>query len=303
MTIFQQLLPLMFRCENHMDVIQGYGAHDELQKAVDNTGMDIHLTPYIHPYYINNTDTDNSRWKLRQPIFEDVDLTKDNVINTITNTSQHPYYKRITAIDRKNKLVHKLYSTEQQKNYAIQQQGDMWGEMVKRLCDNTDQVCKIYDWQTDVSQNVYGATFEYIPGASAHNTHCYTGSKMETKHPDVTAGRLKPYMATISCVNYKSYSHVKSQLLNMFNDVTTVIKSVDNRWLYQQTQNEPDWTEQWERHDSRRVLNVDDWRLQNIIVSDIGWKCVKLDRVVMTDPTNARNRFKADLRNQTNITI
>lgn len=303
MTVFQQLLPLMFRCDNHMDVIQGYDVHDELLKIVNNTGLSIHLTPYIHPYYINNTDTDNSKWKLRQPIFKDIELTKDNVINTITNTSQHPYYKRITAIDREKKLVHKLYSTEQQKNYAIQQQGDLWGEMVKRLCENTDQVCKMYDWQTDVSHSVYGATFEYIEGASAHNTYCHIGSKMETKHPDVIAGRLKPYMATISCVNYKSYSHVKAQLLDMFNNVTSIINNVDNRWLYQQTQNEPDWTEQWEQHDDRRVLNVDDWRLQNIIISDIRWRYVKLDRVVMTDPTNAWKRFKADLRNQTNITV
>ena len=88
-------------------------------------------------------------------------------------------------------------------------------------------------------------------------------------------------------------------------DICLSCQHVDlTSWNYQQTENEPEWGDRWDFTDTRRILNVDDWRLQNIIESTDGsWKFVKLDRTVMTDPTNAIKRFIADLRSQTNITV
>lgn len=305
-SVFQQLIPLMYKCkERHDEILTNGAKHSLTSRVYDRLGLDIFTTPYIEPNIIKTAETKKGSWKLRQPIFDNVPKTEQDIVDVITKSFSHPYYKRLTAIDRDKQLVYKLYSIEHQRNYAIQQQGDKWGEMVSKLCEHAPSTCKILEWLPNIDNNLHGAIFEYIDGETVDNIYCEVGKKLDTGHPDVIAGKLEPYWGTISCVGVSDYMFIKRNIVNMFTDIGRSCLSVDlSRWDYQRTENEPDWTEQWITSDTRRILNVDDWRLQNIIETPSGdWKFIKLDRVVMTDPTNATKRFAADMRNQTNISI
>lgn len=304
--IFPQLIPIMLPDRiGFKELLRGDRRHSALIKATNELNLDIYTTPYIEPEIIKNADTDKGSWKLRQPIFKDIVKTEENVINTIVKNFAHPYYKRITAIDRTKGVVYKLYSTEHQRNYALQQQGDDWGNMVKQLCECNDNVAKIIEWLPNISKNLHGAMFEYIPGQTVDDMYCEVGKKLDTGHPDVVSGKLKPYWGTISCVNVHDYYKIKRKVTDMFVKLCITTSKINlQQWQYQQTENEPDWTEKWSHDDNRRILNFDDWRLQNIMITPDGeWKFIKLDRLVMTDPTNATERFVADMRNQTNITM
>jgi len=304
-SVFQQLLPIMYPVDNHTDILTGKTKHPHVIKLVNETDLDIYTTYYIEPDIVKNAETKKGAWKLRQEVFADVPKTEHNIIQAIVTKFEHPYYKRVTAIDRQSNVVYKLYSTEHQRNYAIQQQGDRWGDMVRQLCDVNDSVCNILEWIPNIDTNVHAAMYEYVPGETVDNIYCEVGKKYDTGHPDVIAGKLEPYWGTISCVNVSDYMHIKREVIKMYINMCTSCRDMDlSIWNYQQTENEPDWSSRWEQGDNRHVLNVDDWRLQNIIETDQGdWKYIKPDRLVMTDLTNATNRFVADMRNQTNISI
>jgi hypothetical protein len=304
-SIFQQLISLMFSCERHKRVLLGEAKHADHAKLSRELNLDIYVTPYIEPQILKNAETEAGRWKLRQPIFNDVNKTESDIIQAITEQFVHPYYKRVTAIDRDKGVVYKLYSIEHQRNYAIQQQGDKWGHMVMQLCESTPLVCNMIDWLPNLENNIHGAIFEYVDGETVDSMYCEIGRKLDTGHPDVVAGNLKPYWGTISCVNVNNYMFIKRKIINMYVDICRSSQHVNmSDWNYQQTDNEPDWTALWVTDDPRRILNVDDWRLQNIIETPSGdWIYIKPDRVVLTDPSNATKRFVADMRNQTNISI
>lgn len=304
-SVFQQLLPVMYPVDGHADILTGKLRHPHVIKLVNETDLDIYTTHYIEPNIIKNAETKWGSWKLRHEIFDDVPKTEHDIIEAIVTKFEHPYYKRVTAIDRQNNVVYKLYSVEHRRNYAIQQQGDRWGDMVEQLCDNYSDICDIIEWIPNIDTNVHAAMYEYIPGETVDNMYCEVGRKYDTGHPDVVAGKLEPYWGTISCVNVNDYMYTKRKIINMYIDMCRSCKHMNlSMWNYQQTENEPDWTDRWELGDTRYVLNVDDWRMQNIVETPAGeWKYIKPDRLVMTDLTNATNRFVADMRNQTNITL
>lgn len=91
-------------------------------------------------------------------------------------------------------------------------------------------------------------------------------------------------------------------MYNAMEDQTSNINL--SRFVYQELENEPEWKDIWLPGRSNLMINVDDWRLPNIIEQPDGeWKFVKLDRVVVVDKENAKQRFIADLRSQTNINV
>ena len=145
--LIKQYLPLLTmreqRADDHKDILLKNKPHSLIDDYSDD-GIEIHTTPYIDSHIICNASSDAGKWKLRQPFFEDI-----NRINTVSvmskmNELSHPYYKRITIIDKNQKRVIKLYSTEHRKNYAIGFQGDQWAENIRNINNHSDLLPHLY---------------------------------------------------------------------------------------------------------------------------------------------------------------
>ena len=286
----------------HRDILLN-GQEHTMVKKLKSDAIDIHVTPYIDDNILRTASTKRSRWKLRQPLFSDIEnITTDAILNKLNELS-HPYYKRITIIDRRNSYVIKLYSTEHRKNYAIRYQGEQWANNIQYVNDRCSIFPKLLYYNSDIVPNVHAAVFELVSGDTLFDMYAYYDKKMDDGHPDVIAGRLEPYQASISAVRIEHIMRVRGILLSMFSELYSVTRDIQNKkHIYQQTDNEPDWTNRWCDQDDRRMINPDDWRLENIKLTPEGnYRFVKVDRTVISDPVNATHRFIADLRNQTNL--
>lgn len=299
----KRYLPVMTDRENDYDhrcVLLRRQEHSAVKRLKSDT-IEIHVTPYIDDYTLRTASTKRSRWKLRQPFFADIDnINTDTILNRMQDLS-HPYYKRVTIIDKQNRHVIKLYSTEHRKNYSIQYQGEQWANNIRYVNNRCDMFPKLLYYAGEIVPDIHAAVFEYIPGETLFDKYSYYDEKMDHGHPDVIAGNLDPYQAIISAVKIEHAAKVRSILLNMYVRLYKITKDIQKvEHINQMTANEPDWQDRW-CVDDRRMINPDDWRLENIKQIDESYKFIKIDRTVVTDPVNATHRFIADLRNQTNL--
>lgn len=262
----------------------------------------INCVAYIEPYHVRNAESDNSRWKLRQPQFQSIEnINTINILNQLKRNT-HPYYKKIYT--RHNDLCIKIYSTEFGKNAAIKNNTKNWGNMLDILSKGK-VIPEIIEWLPEFRDDVHVLIYKHVDGTALDVKYGNICKKWDTGHPDSIAGILPPYWATITAVNYKHIAKVKRQILDLFKRQYEISCNTNlSHYNYQLLDREGEWENMWRYGDDRKIINIDDWRLQNIIELQSG-DCIvhKFDRIILSDYTNAFYRLKADLRNQSNIEI
>ena len=298
--LLDRVLPLMYEdVDQYEDILLG-GVNPLIKKVESATNTVIHPTPYIQPWVLKDINTKKAQWKLRQPLFRRDTFSSEHIFEQL-KTLEHPFYKRITIIDRVNNTVIKIYSVEARKNYALVFQKDSWAQNIMEINNYTDCIPKLLQWLPNFRTNIHIAVFEYIKGIPLKQLYSYPGRQFDTGHPDVITGKLDPYWGNIDSVPYEHIIKVKSVIENLYSKLY-IASQLANITGHQQLDNEPDWEERWLPTHDKMVWHIDDWNLQNIIETENGeYKAIKLDRAVVCDINNATARLMADLRNQTNI--
>ena len=295
-----KFLPLLYEDANQYENILLGGINPLISEIEKDTNTEIHVTPYIQPWVLKGINTEKAQWKLRQPLFRRDAFSPDYIFKQLRSL-KHLFYKRITAINKEEKTVTKIYSVEARKNYALIFQGDAWAQNIREINKYTTCIPKLLQWLPNFHSNVHVAVFEYIPGVPLKKLYSYPGKQFDTGHPDVITGKLAPYWGNIDSVPYEHIIKVKSIIERLYYNLYEASQLADLTG-YQQLDNEPDWEGRWLPPHSKMVWHIDDWSLQNIIEAEDGeYRAVKLDRAVVCDINNATVRLMADLRNQTNI--
>ena len=108
-----RFLPIMVQSNNYEETLLT-GRNPLIDSIAKSTGTEIYAKHYIEPWVLKAIDTDKARWKLRHPYlagdFSDGDF-EDHVFKKLRELN-HPFYKRLTVIDKDNGVKIKFYSME-----------------------------------------------------------------------------------------------------------------------------------------------------------------------------------------------
>ena len=298
-----RFLPIMTHSENYEQTL--LTGHDPLiQVIAKSTGTEIYAKHYIEPWILKDINTDKAQWKLRQPFFTKDFSGKDFQSHVFKQLKQlkHPFYKRITVIDKNKGVKIKFYSMEARKNFCLQFQGLNWARNIEEVSNYTWRIPKIYQFNPTFKHNLHVAVFEYIEGDVLGDKYEWTEQYDDEGKPDVRVGRAEPYWGKICGVSYKDMRKVKSSIKKVFTDLCYASRQIDFSYCREQMlDNEPEWEDIWQPETDDRIWHIDDWNLENIIETSDGYRLINLDRSVVTSLNNCIQRFITDFRTETNI--
>ena len=299
-----QFLPIMVQPGNYEETLYT-GANPLIECIEKSTNTEIRAKHYIEPWILKSINTDEARWKLRQPY-----LTKEllddqgfeqHVLAKLSQLS-HPFYKRLTVLDKDNGIKIKFYSMEARKNFCLRYQGLHWARNIDTMSDLTWRIPRILKFIPNWRHNLYVAVFEYIEGTVLSDKYEWTDQYDDHGKPDVRAGRADPYWGKVCGVNYKDMRYVKSEIKDVFADLCKASRQLDfSQCPVQQLDNEPEWEEIWQPETDDKIWHIDDWNLENIIETPQGYRLINVDRSVVTSLNNCIQRFITDFRTETNI--
>lgn len=302
--LIKRFIPLMTtRADDHLGTLLDGKPHQLLSQLQAAMNVKVTCTSYIEPNILKNCHLPECAWKLRHVRFDNVAIDTQKLVDELSR-DKHPYYKKIEVI--RDDITFKLYSVESNKNKAISTQKNNWGDMLKMLNSLDKPVMpEILHWFPNIDVNLHAIVYKTPTGRTLHDKYATIGKKFETQHPDTIAGALPPYWATVSTVRHTMQPRLIRIVCDLFVMLYNGSKSLPlTAFKYQDLSKEPDWEKIWKQGDDRRMINVDDWRLQNIMETDDNeYLIADFDRATVTDPTNGIIRFVADFRNQTNLTI
>ena len=301
---FDQFLPLMVQPGKYEEILYT-GVNPLIEYVEKSTNTEIYAKHYIDPWVLKSINTDKARWKLRQPyLTKDIPRGKSFEQHVLDKLSQlsHPFYKRLTVIDKDKGLKIKFYSMEARKNFCLRYQGLNWARNIEDMSRYTWRIPKIYQYKPNWRNNLNVAVFEYIEGTVLGDKYEWTEQYDDEGKPDVRAGRAKPYWGKVCGVSYKDMRKVKSGIKSTLEDLCTASRQLNfSNQSPQLLDNEPEWEEIWHPDTEDLIWHIDDWNLENIIDTEDGYRLINLDRSVVTCLDNAIHRFVADFRTETNI--